>query len=349
MHIVYLLPAFATYATALPHAFSPQSRAEDPPANGFNNTGLLITNANPSDICGADYTDPKGVWGTVNDKDSPAKFLDDWIREHGSDNWLNEVDTQTTRGNHPGSVLNCDSPDASTTCPIPTLADCEFFNPPELFHVRNAVVLCHEVIHLLDEELQEQAFLTSLDINTIKDNFELKEEEPSDIVTLLNFLAGGFTAAAGIAAASAPLTGGATLIAGLFTLFGLGISSGETAGDAVDVEAKLEKRLQFVVATMLATLDKLSNTIFSGNNGNSGVDPESLFTNMNGEGGESTAIGKFFSGGKFLYANQIVDGKKLDPNSVVQPIVKDTIKFFVSRPKTSLFSSSFTVDNSKLS
>ncbi|KAK2768238.1 hypothetical protein FQN54_000090 [Arachnomyces sp. PD_36] len=320
MHSISLLPFFVTYASALPRAFAP--RAPTP----FNNSTLLV-GANPKDICGTDYTDPKKVWGTVNDENSPAKFLDDWIREHGSDNWLQEVDTETTSGSHPGSILNCDSP-KSTTCPIPTLADCELFTPPELFHVRNAVALCHEVLHLLDAELQEQAFLTSLDINTIKDNFQLSEDAPSDIVLLINFLAGGFTAAAGLAAASAPLTGGATLIAGLFSLFGLGLSSGETEGDAVDVEANLEKRLQFVVATMLATLDKLSNTVFSGNNGNGGVDPESLFEKINGDGGESTGIGKFFSGGKFLYASQMVDGKKQDPNGVIQPIVKDTIQFF---------------------
>ena len=326
MHTFRFLPFIATYANALPHAHSFTNHARAGPGNS---TTFL---ASPGDICGTDYNDPKAVWGTVNDEDSPAKFLDNWILDNGSDNWLHEVDTETTSGSHPGSALNCDSPDAEATCPIPTLADCTKFTPPELFHVRNAVALCHEVIHLLDEELQEQAFLTSLDINTIKNDFALKEEEPSDITTLLNFLSGGFTAAAGLAAASNPLTGGATLIAGLFTLFSLGLSSGETGEDAVDVEANLEKRLRFVVSTMLSTLDQLSNTVFSGNNGNGGVDPESLFGNINGDGGEQTAIGKFFSGGRFLFANQIVDGKKQDPNGIVKPIVADTVQFFVSHP-----------------
>ncbi|SPO04837.1 uncharacterized protein DNG_07522 [Cephalotrichum gorgonifer] len=218
--------AAPSYATPLAHVFPRQS---------------------VEDICSVDYSDPAAVWQNTG----AASFLEKFLAENGPDDWVANMDQKTTAGGTQGhSNLNCVDLLASN-CRYPTV-QCQFYTPPELFHIRNAIATAHSIFVGLHEGLQSSTIENILKIDQIVADFG-----PPDEPNPFSILAGIFGILWAVTGAN-PIAGAITGIAS--SAFGLASLSPSDPGPGGELKAQLAQH--FTDAN--AQLEAMTRKIFGG-------------------------------------------------------------------------------------
>ncbi|CAI4214328.1 unnamed protein product [Parascedosporium putredinis] len=106
------------------------------------------------EICSATYDDPAQVWKTTG----AGAYLNAFITKHTADNWT-----------------------------------CRASNPPQVFHVWNAITIAHRMMNAMREGLQDFVLVESLNVDQIVADFG-----PPQTPNLDGILGGAFTIAADI-------------------------------------------------------------------------------------------------------------------------------------------------------
>jgi len=273
-----------------------------------------------ADFCALKYDDRNAAW-TFGGDNSASKFLDKWLTDHTDVNWVNAMDQDTTLHGSVGiSNLDCITLDADN-CPHPTTNICQRFTPPSLFHVRDAIATIFDMTQLFLDGFRDNVALASLSVTQIKNDFTPAPAGGS-IFGLLN---GAGTIAAGLAAASPPLTGAATVLAGIFGILASIPSSG---GIDNDPTADMETFVKNTFVNVRSATSKFIKTVVAGST--DGLDPKSLpGANVPGPNGETQPIAAFFSGGKYLFNREAKNGVTPSLNGTVGPILDSAYKTMV--------------------
>ncbi|KAK6329995.1 hypothetical protein TWF718_003422 [Orbilia javanica] len=244
---------------------------------------VVGVSGSPELVCSLSAAD-RTTW----DNSGASFFLENFIREQGVRNWANNLDQRTTAG---GTIAdsNLDCTDLRTgNCRSPNVL-CTQFTPPQVSFIRNAMFTCHSLLRAYQEELQDAIINEILMAGGLVSDFGPPSEPGFNI---FGILAGAFTIGAAVGAAN-PLVGGPlTAVAGIFGV--LGSFSDPTDSDSLrnDIDARLAQA--FTASRDQVSL--LARTIFGD------VDDTSLLARISppATNGETTDVGRFFSGGRFL-------------------------------------------------
>ncbi|KAK6352068.1 hypothetical protein TWF730_008900 [Orbilia blumenaviensis] len=215
-------------------------------------------------------------------------FLENFIREQGVRNWANNLDQRTTAG---GTIAdsNLDCTDLRTgNCRSPNVL-CTQFTPPQVSFIRNAMFTCHSLLRAYQEELQDAIINEILMAGGLVSDFGQPAEAGYNI---FGVLAGAFTVAAAVGAANPLIGGPLTAVAGIFGILG----SFSDPTDADNLRNDIDARLAQAFTSSRDQISLLAQTIFGG------VDDTSMLSRISptASNGETTDVGRFFSGGRFL-------------------------------------------------
>ncbi|KAK5733732.1 hypothetical protein LTR17_009436 [Elasticomyces elasticus] len=120
-------------------------------------------------------------------------FLDSFLAENGTTDWLHKMDISTTGDGTGTSTLNCNGI-VTNTCRAPDL-DCKTFTPPEYFFVLTASANANAFFGLLHKKLVDDVISDGLGIDAIIQDFgpdaTAAIEEPSNniITKILKLIA----------------------------------------------------------------------------------------------------------------------------------------------------------------
>ncbi|KAK4928632.1 hypothetical protein LTR49_004755 [Elasticomyces elasticus] len=120
-------------------------------------------------------------------------FLDSFLAENGTTDWLHKMDISTTGDGTGTSTLNCNGI-VTNTCRAPDL-DCKTFTPPEYFFVLTASANANAFFGLLHKKLVDDVISDGLGIDAIIQDFgpdaTAATEEPSNniITKILKLIA----------------------------------------------------------------------------------------------------------------------------------------------------------------
>ncbi|SPO07788.1 uncharacterized protein DNG_10483 [Cephalotrichum gorgonifer] len=227
-------------------------------------------------ICAATYDSPSEVWANSG----AGVFLAKFLAENTEDNWANKIDQQTTDGGSQGvSNLACTDLLAGN-CRAPTV-QCQFYTPPELFHIRNAMNNAHRMMTGLHEALQNAAIVEGLFLDQLISDFG-----PPSEPNVNGILSGAFTIAAGAAAALPVIAGPLTIIAGIFGTLG------SVGGPSEDPSLALQAQLSKAFTDADDNLQALARAVFGGVN-------TDIIPNLSGSTAASP-VSRFFAEGRFL-------------------------------------------------
>ncbi|KAK6517419.1 hypothetical protein TWF281_004076 [Arthrobotrys megalospora] len=244
---------------------------------------IIGISGSPELICSLSASD-RSTWTNSG----AAFFLDNFVRDNGVRNWANNLDQRTTAG---GTIAdsNLDCTDLRTgNCRSPNVL-CTQFTPPQVSFIRNAMFTCHSLLRAYQEELQDAIISEILMAGGLVSDFGPPSEAG---VSIFGILSGAFSVAAAAGAAN-PLIGGPLgAIAGIFGILGSIPDPTDTDNLRNDIDARLRQ-------AFLASRDQVSllaQTIFGG------VDDTSMLARISppAGNGETTDVGRFFSGGRFL-------------------------------------------------
>ncbi|KAF3941707.1 hypothetical protein ABW19_dt0203720 [Dactylella cylindrospora] len=241
-----------------------------------------------------------------------SDFLDRFIRNRpeGPLNWPNAIDQQMLPdGRLIDSTLDC--ADLSGSCPAP--GNCLAFNPPALFHVRNAMSTAHRMLVGYENQLQNGVINEILQISTLVNDFG-EPEEPEN--KLFEILSGAFSVASGLFAPIAPVSGAFGVLSGTFSI------AAATQGDPptpVDIRPGVEQQLALVFQTARDQIGLMVRTIFGGES------DTSILSRITPppSNAETTDVGRFFSGGRFLIPARISLDAEI--RNFVQAAMKRTV------------------------
>lgn len=247
MHLQSHLRSAVTLAQLLslatPGAASPLSRRANLPRENDSPSGPSV-----EEICSVTYDDPAQVWKTTG----AGAYLNAFITKHTADNWVDRLYHETiSDGIEGASPMDCTDL-AGANCASPPQT-CRASNPPQVFHVWNAITIAHRMMNAMREGLQDFVLVESLNVDQIVADFG-----PPQTSNLDGILGGAFTIAAGVTAPSAPVAGPLTVIAGIF---GLLASDG---GSAIDPTQDIKKQLAAAFTSANEHLAGLTRAIFGG-------------------------------------------------------------------------------------
>ncbi|KAF3932148.1 hypothetical protein ABW20_dc0107940 [Dactylellina cionopaga] len=232
----------------------------------------------PEQICALSSENPS-TW----DNSGASVFLDNFIRTNGHMNWANGIDRTTTAGGA-AADSNLDCADLLTgNCAAPTV-QCALYTPPQLRFIRDAMSTCFRMLRAYHEELQDGIINEILNTGALVRDFG----EPEQGFNIFGVLNGAFGIAAGVAAANPIVSGSLSALGGVFGILASGPDSTENAQIAINA------RLSAAFTESQNQVSRLTEAIFGG------IDEPSLLARSVGSNGETTPVGRFFSGGRFL-------------------------------------------------
>ncbi|KAF3919742.1 hypothetical protein ABW20_dc0107577 [Dactylellina cionopaga] len=246
---------------------------------------VVGVSGSPELVCGLSAEDPN-TWTNSG----ASFFLDNFIRDNGARNWANALDRATTGGGTIGDS-NLDCVDLRTgNCPAPTVP-CPQFTPPQVSFIRNAMSTLHRLLLAYQEELQDAIINEILMTGGLVQDFG----QPEQGYNIFGVLSGAFGIAAGGASAN-PIIGGALgAIGGIFSILA-------SAPDPTDnLRNDIDARLAQAFSDSRNQITTLAQTVFGGQDDTSSllrISPPTFNQ-------ETTDIGKFFSGGRYLIPARI--------------------------------------------
>ena len=278
---MYYTKISGVISAALLASISFAQSSPPPIAEGLNQTDI-------DGICGEtlnpDGSNSAQVW--VNS--GASFFLENFIKQNGENNWVNNLDQKTTTGGQQG-ISNLDCTDLGGNCAFPTV-QCRFFTPPAVFFIRQAIATAHATLQAMQNNLFSSTFVQSLGVDKIASDFGLAPLKGD--AGVLGAISGGFGVASGAAFNSPPLSGILRIISGIL---GIAASLQTTPGTPPSAAPALNDQLAQIFNEENDILGKTATTAFGGS-GSVALPLDGAF----GSNGEGTTPGRFFSGGKFL-------------------------------------------------
>ncbi|CAJ2513287.1 Uu.00g014060.m01.CDS01 [Anthostomella pinea] len=218
-----------------------------------------------------------------------GKFLEDWIKEHGEEDWINKIDEDLYATGE--SSFWCNSL-GGANCPDPD--DCTKYldkKVPQLYWILKAGKTHYELANHINDYLQTQTISDTLAIPDIQDKFNNNKNDKSNIFSIISAALVTASAAAGP-------------VPELSALLTLGIGSvgfgNAFAPDELDYTKEISDQLGESFTAAVEGLSVNLNLAMTGRDTKSQKTTADL-PNMSGPW--STNIAKYFDGGKFLVAN----------------------------------------------